>query len=347
MHNHPHSSKLSSKHDPLAQVAKEVQGKYDVGPRYARAYLQYWFNTRGRQYDALSDILHAAPPESMWFDYALSTNWRGEMIAKSTAPYLDSREGRFLDVGCGFGGCLVAFSKLGMTVHGIEIDEQRAGFAQANCTDYGLTEDCVLTGDILEEGWAAQLGHFDLITCMDVIEHVLDVPLALRNMVRLLQPGGLLLLEIPNRKSLNFVRQDGHFALFGITLLERSKAIEYHQAFFDSGYDVGEYYDLGFYQDWLTALGCRSELIRSDLQQTRSLAETGPMMRAAFKNFARFLRNADSGVMRGELSIRFAKYAARMLLDAALQALLPRNEEKFKRTYLTDFWTLLAVKSKD
>jgi 2-polyprenyl-3-methyl-5-hydroxy-6-metoxy-1,4-benzoquinol methylase len=345
MYNHPRSNKPRGKNDALAQMIKEVQGKYDVGPGYARAYLEYWFNARGKQFKKLSDILQAPLPQPMWFDYALSTNWRGEMIANSMAPYLKRGDGRFLDVGCGFGGCLVAFSRLGMTVLGIEIDEQRAGFAQANCTDYGLPVDCVLTGDILEEGLPARLGHFDLITCMDVIEHVLDVPLALRNMVELLRPGGHLLLEIPNRKSINFVSRDGHFALFGITLLERSKAIEYHAAFFDNEYDVGEYYDLGFYQDRLNALGCRSELIRSNLQQSRSLAETGLLMRAAFKNFVSFLRNADSGVIRSELSSRFAIYAAKALLDTALQVLLRRNQEKFRRTYLTDFWTLLAIKA--
>jgi hypothetical protein len=66
-------------------------------------------------------------------------------------------------------------------------------------------------------------------------------------------------------------------------------------------------------------------------------------MRAAFKNFA-YLRNADSGVFRSKLSSRFAIYAARVLLDAAPQVLLRRTEQKFRRMYLTDSWTLLAIK---
>ena len=83
----------------------------------------------------------------------------------------------------------------------------------------------------------------------------LDVPKALQNIVCLLRPGGMLALEIPNKDSLFFVASDGHFNLFGITLLPRPEAIEYHRKFFPFEYDVGYYHPLDFYETELKRLG--------------------------------------------------------------------------------------------
>lgn len=332
--------------DPTKQIAAELQATYDVGPEYAKAYAGYWFRSRGKEYDSLSQILQSPLPEPIWFDYALSTNWRGQLVARSLEPFLNNGAQRYLDVGCGFGGCLVAFSRLGLSVVGVDIDVQRIRLAQANCVDHALPIDCVQLIDILEGELGDRIGLFDVITCLDVIEHVADVPLALSNMVKLLNPGGLLMLEIPNRHSLAFVARDGHFSLFGITLLERPEAIGYHSAFFDSEYDVGDYYDLSFYQHQLEALGFRSNLIRSDLHPPHTFAEMSTLTRAALQSSLGFFTNTNTEMaseIRSETRNRFVRYLARLALDTADSYLRRRDRDTFSRKYLTDFWTLLAT----
>jgi hypothetical protein len=115
-------------------------------------------------------------------------------------------------------------------------------------SDYGLSN--VVTADsILDQGWVKSNGDFDLITCIDVIEHVNDVHTTFRHISNLLSNNGCAYLEVPNKDALTAVLSDGHFSLFGITQLPRWAAIAYHRHNFSFGYDVGDYYDLAFYID--------------------------------------------------------------------------------------------------
>ncbi len=225
-----------------SQLISDVQEKYGVGKKFAISYLDYWFRARGRDFSCLSEIINSPQPEPTWFEFAMSTNQRGEEFAKTVAPHIPTNAKRYLDVGCGFGGFLVGFSNLALEVVGIEIDPERIEFAEANTKDHGLS-DCVFKHNILLGNIQNRLGSFDIITCSDVIEHVLDVPKTISNMVGLLNPGGILVLKIPNKNSINFVGSDGHFRLFGITLLKREDAMRYFSKFFNFEYDVGYYFD--------------------------------------------------------------------------------------------------------
>jgi SAM-dependent methyltransferase len=95
---------------------------------------------------------------------------------------------RILDAGCGSGRTLEELVDYG-TVSGIELAEEAAELARGR----GLGE--VVVGRLEELPWATD--HFDLITCLDVIEHTPQDGLALAELLRVCRPGGFMLVTVP------------------------------------------------------------------------------------------------------------------------------------------------------
>ncbi len=93
-----------------------------------------------------------------------------------------------LDAGCGSGRTLLELVDYGR-VSGIELDPDVATVAR----DRGLGE--VLQGRLEELPWTEE--RFDLITCLDVIEHTPDDQRTLRELRRVCRPGGFLLVTVP------------------------------------------------------------------------------------------------------------------------------------------------------
>lgn len=330
--------------EPL--VAETAQ-HYGVGPHYARAYLEYWQRARQRSYGSLAEIRACEPPYPMWFDFAMSTNQRAGQFRDFLRPFLGAvHGGRYLDVGCGFGGYLRAFAELGMTPTGIEIDPDRVALSRANARD-GELGDCVRQLDVLADGAAQSLGRFRLITCIDVIEHVLDVPLALRRMSELLEPGGVLCLEIPNRDSIDFVGSDGHFNLFGITQLQRPSAQRYHGRFFGFEYDVGHYFPARYYVDRLAEHGVDARYVTYPIHPPRQGGETPRELAKLAVRWLRFLGGPAWKLPAG-LNVRvhaaLLRYGAG-LLGRGAAALAGSARRPFQARYLTNFWCLLGRKA--
>ncbi len=93
-----------------------------------------------------------------------------------------------LDAGCGSGRTLADLVAYG-TVSGIELNEDAADVARSR----GHGE--VRVGRLEELPWPD--ASFDLITCLDVIEHTPDDRTALRELHRVCRPGGWLLVTVP------------------------------------------------------------------------------------------------------------------------------------------------------
>lgn len=99
------------------------------------------------------------------------------------------RRGRLLDVGCALGDFMVEAERAGWLAEGVELSE----FAGARARARGLR---VHVGELERSGLAA--GSYDVITLYDTIEHLEDPVGTLREIRRLLVPGGLLHLVTPN-----------------------------------------------------------------------------------------------------------------------------------------------------
>ncbi len=109
----------------------------------------------------------------------------------NTNPKLETRNAkpalRILDVGCGTGGNLEMLSEYG-SAEGVDVSEEALDF----CRSKGLK---------VRKGLAEKLPFddevFDLVTGLDVVEHLDDDVAGLREMNRVLRPGGKVLLFVP------------------------------------------------------------------------------------------------------------------------------------------------------
>jgi SAM-dependent methyltransferase len=98
-----------------------------------------------------------------------------------------------LDAGCGSGRTLEELAPYG-DVYGLELDPEAADVARAR----GVGE--VQIGRLEELPWDE--ATFDLITCLDVIEHTADDRLTLSELRRVCKPAGWLLLTVPAYQAL-------------------------------------------------------------------------------------------------------------------------------------------------
>ncbi|HET9913377.1 MAG TPA: class I SAM-dependent methyltransferase [Anaerolineales bacterium] len=112
---------------------------------------------------------------------------RLEMIVHAAGERI---RGCILEDGCGIGMYVEHLSPFGGTVIGLEYDFERAAEARANSSHIlnAAGESIPLTS-----------GTFDLILSHEVLEHVQDDRLAIQEMIRLLKPGGRIVLFVPNR----------------------------------------------------------------------------------------------------------------------------------------------------
>ncbi len=106
--------------------------------------------------------------------------------------------GRFLEIGCAGGAFLNAARQRGYTVCGVEFSEEAATFAR---TRFDLP---VTAGDILEA--RLEKDSIDLVFMGDVIEHLPEPVRTLREVFRVMTPGGLLVLACPSLTNTLFTR---------------------------------------------------------------------------------------------------------------------------------------------
>lgn len=100
-----------------------------------------------------------------------------------------------LDVGCGAGLLAEPLARLGAEVTGLDATPEVIAVAREHAAAMGLEIDYRL-GDVQE-----LQGQYDLITCMEVIEHVADAAAFVKALAKRLAPGGLLVMSTPNATS--------------------------------------------------------------------------------------------------------------------------------------------------
>ena len=98
--------------------------------------------------------------------------------------------GQILENGCGVGMYVEKLSAFGGRVIGLEYDLERA-------TEAGINSDEIINA--AGEFIPLPSSTFDLILSHEVIEHVQDDRAAIREMIRVLKPGGRIVVFCPNR----------------------------------------------------------------------------------------------------------------------------------------------------
>ena len=137
-----------------------------------------------------SAMLHRLNPVRLGFvRAAIDAHWRGD--SRGVKPLAGKRA---LDAGCGAGLLCEPLVRLGAAVTGVDAAAENVVTAREHAGAMGLAID-YRCGDIAQLG----LTGFDLVTAMEVIEHVADKHAFLAALAGALKPGGLTILSTPNR----------------------------------------------------------------------------------------------------------------------------------------------------
>lgn len=148
-----------------------------------------WWDPRGS-----SAMLHKLnPPRLRHLRMAIDAHWG--LDAGSLRP-LAGRSA--IDVGCGAGLLTEPLARLGAQATGIDAAPENVAVAKLHAEKQGLSID------YRQGGVEAVAGeYFDLVTSMEVIEHVADPAAFVAALAALLAPGGLMILSTPNRTPLS------------------------------------------------------------------------------------------------------------------------------------------------
>lgn len=115
--------------------------------------------------------------------------------------YIDSHAAlagkKVLDVGCGGGILSEAMAHRGASVTGIDMGEAPLNIARLHALETGVNVDYK---QIPVEQLAAQMpGEFDVVTCLEMLEHVPDPASIIKACYTLVKPGGMVFFSTINR----------------------------------------------------------------------------------------------------------------------------------------------------
>lgn len=148
-----------------------------------------------------------------------------------------------LEVGSGGGLICEQLAGRGVIMVGIDPSEGALATAREHAQQSGLGQSIYY-----QQGFAEALpfadGCFSVIVCLDVLEHVRDLPATIREIARVLAPGGVFVFDTINR-----------------TLLARAILIWYGEHFPSGGLKPGIHH----YADFIKPVELRAELTRGAL----------------------------------------------------------------------------------
>ena len=120
-----------------------------------------------------------------------------------------SLEGKkVVDVGCGGGILAESISQSGANTTGIDLSEKALKVAELHALEVGanLTYRAISAEDLADE----QAEQYDVVTCMEMLEHVPDPASVVRACAKLCKPGGTLFFSTLNRNPKSYL-----FAIIG------------------------------------------------------------------------------------------------------------------------------------
>ena len=144
-----------------------------------------WWNPKG----PMASLHEVNPVRLKFIRQAVDAHWPG---AAGAAKPLAGKAA--LDIGCGAGLVCEPLARLGAEVTGVDATLENVAAASAHADGAGL-DIRYMAGEVA----GLDIGTFDLVTCLEVVEHVADKRAFLFDVAERLAPGGLLVLSTPNR----------------------------------------------------------------------------------------------------------------------------------------------------
>ena len=144
-----------------------------------------WWNPKGK----MASLHEVNPVRLEYLRGAIDAHWPdGRFAAKPLAGK------SALDIGCGAGLLCEPLARLGAAVTGVDASAENVAVAAAHAGGMGL-DIRYMPGEVA----SLDIGTFDLVTCVEVIEHVADKRAFIADVAARLAPGGLLVMSTPNR----------------------------------------------------------------------------------------------------------------------------------------------------
>lgn len=144
-----------------------------------------WWNPKG----PMASLHQVNPVRLAFIRQAIDAHW--PEAARAVKPLAGKSA---LDIGCGAGLLCEPLARLGAAVTGVDAAAENIAAASAHAEGMGL-DIRYMAGEV----GALDIGQFDLVTSVEVIEHVADKPAFLRDVAARLAPDGLLVMSTPNR----------------------------------------------------------------------------------------------------------------------------------------------------
>ncbi|MES2740922.1 MAG: bifunctional 2-polyprenyl-6-hydroxyphenol methylase/3-demethylubiquinol 3-O-methyltransferase UbiG [Pseudomonadota bacterium] len=119
-----------------------------------------------------------------------------------------------IDIGCGGGILAESMAKRGASVTGIDLSEKALRVADLHSLESGVAVryELIAAEDMAER----EAGRYDIVTCMEMLEHVPDPGAIVRACARLVKPGGQVFFSTLNRNPKAYL-----FAILGAEYLLR------------------------------------------------------------------------------------------------------------------------------
>jgi 2-polyprenyl-6-hydroxyphenyl methylase/3-demethylubiquinone-9 3-methyltransferase len=124
------------------------------------------------------------------------------------ARHADLEGAAVLDIGCGGGILAEAMARRGARVTGIDLSEKALRVAELHLHESGLSVRYERAA--VEEYAGLHAGEFDLVTCMELLEHVPEPASMVAACARLVRPGGQVFFSTINRNPKSYL-----FAVIG------------------------------------------------------------------------------------------------------------------------------------
>lgn len=173
-----------------------------------------WWNKTG----AFATLHEINPLRLNWIEDNVKRGYASHDNGKSAEMGLAGK--KVLDVGCGGGILSETMARRGADVTGIDLGTENLKAAALHAEQSNLTDTLRYQHIPIEQLAVTHAGQFDVVTCMEMLEHVPDPTAIVEACFKLLAPGGVCVLSTINRNPKSYL-----FAIVGaeyvLRLLDR------------------------------------------------------------------------------------------------------------------------------
>lgn len=220
------SSALSSSPSSSSKINENLDntaaGTINVDPseveKFNNLASEWWSNT-----GAFATLHEINPLRLNWIEENIKRGYQNDTRSNDVADKTAKQglaDKKVLDVGCGGGILSESMARRGADVTGIDLGTENLKAAALHAEQSGLESTLRYQHIPVEELAKTQAGQFDVVTCMEMLEHVPDPSSIVQACYELLAPGGVCVLSTINRNPKSYL-----FAIVGaeyvLRLLDR------------------------------------------------------------------------------------------------------------------------------